>query len=219
MRLTFDREVAARMLMKARESKTSSWPNVGFVSPLHPVIDWLVDKVLVRLPRNTAPVIEANVSRPTFLVQGVVSNKRGQAQIVEWMAITEADGDYTVTGMVATLQAAGVGPKMANRQHDMSLDRLTDDIAEVLSAARAHLTRVRETRGAALGEVLRSHERRLSAWTDASEHAIGGLPAPLRAPRQRDIDRTIAETNKLIDELRTSPDPLLRIVGVLVGNT
>jgi ERCC4-related helicase len=218
MRLTFDREVAARMLMKARESKTSSWPNVGFVSPLHPVIDWLVDKVLVGLPRNTAPVIEAKVSRPAFLVQGVVSNKRGQARIVEWMAITDNDGEFTVADMVATLQAAGVGPKMANPQRDLPLDHLTDDIAEVLSAARAHLTRVREIRGATLGATLRKHERRLRAWTDASEQAIEAYPAPLRGPRQREIDRTIAETTKLIGELRTSPDPLLRIVGVLVGS-
>ena len=44
------------------------------LSPLHPVIDWAVDKVLVGLDRNTAPVMAADVAAPMVLVQGMYSN-------------------------------------------------------------------------------------------------------------------------------------------------
>jgi YfiH family protein len=41
-------------------SKTA-WPDVTFVSDVHPMVEWLVDKVLLRLGRQQAPVLLADV--------------------------------------------------------------------------------------------------------------------------------------------------------------
>lgn len=55
MRVTFNRELAQRKLDEARQTKTL-WPEIAYLSDLHPMIDWLTDKVLLRVPRQQAPV-------------------------------------------------------------------------------------------------------------------------------------------------------------------
>ncbi|MCP4086614.1 MAG: hypothetical protein GY745_16400 [Actinomycetia bacterium] len=44
------------------------------------MIDWLVDKVLVGVGRNQAPVLKAKVPQPIFCVQGQYSNGRAWAR-------------------------------------------------------------------------------------------------------------------------------------------
>ena len=39
--------------------QTTQWPQAHFLSPLHPVLDWAVDRALTRLGRNEVPVITA----------------------------------------------------------------------------------------------------------------------------------------------------------------
>ena len=88
MQVTGDAEMAERKLAEARETTKSQWPTIGYLSPLHPLIDWAVDKVLVDVERDTAPVLVADVEFPTLLVQGLYSNGAGRPQIVEWLAVT-----------------------------------------------------------------------------------------------------------------------------------
>lgn len=55
MRITFSKDLADRRLKAARESSKSQWPNVSYVTDVHPVLDWLTDKVLVEVGRHQAP--------------------------------------------------------------------------------------------------------------------------------------------------------------------
>ena len=73
MRVTFDRPLAQRKLDEARQTKTL-WPEIAYLSDLHPMIEWLTDKVLLRVPRQQAPVLIAAVDgadlpRPGRLLQ------------------------------------------------------------------------------------------------------------------------------------------------------
>ena len=71
LKLTADKDEAEAKLREAREQKRSDsmWPEVGWLGAHHPVFDWLVDKLLVRFGRNEAPVLQAKVRTPTYLVQ------------------------------------------------------------------------------------------------------------------------------------------------------
>ena len=62
MRVTFNRALAQRKLDEARQTKTL-WPEIAYLSDLHPMIEWLTDKVLLRVPRQQAPVLIADVKR------------------------------------------------------------------------------------------------------------------------------------------------------------
>ena len=62
MQVTFDRKLAQRKLDEARKTKTL-WPDIAYLSDLHPMIEWLTDKVLLRITRQQAPVLIADVDR------------------------------------------------------------------------------------------------------------------------------------------------------------
>ncbi|MEU1694023.1 SNF2-related protein [Streptomyces hirsutus] len=89
MLVTFDRTLAQRKLTEARDSSTTMWPEVSFLTDIHPVVEWLTDKVLVEFGPQEAPVITTpHVDGPVFLVQGIHSNALGRPTVVRWMAVT-----------------------------------------------------------------------------------------------------------------------------------
>ncbi|MCZ9345336.1 hypothetical protein NGM37_47110, partial [Streptomyces sp. TRM76130] len=55
--VTFDRGLGQHSLDEARGTSGSSWPAIGYLTDIHPLVEWLVDKVLVQLGRQQAPVL------------------------------------------------------------------------------------------------------------------------------------------------------------------
>ena len=221
LKLTADRDVAEEMLRRAREGGRSLWPEVHYLSSQHPVIEWLVDKVLVRLGRNEAPVIAAGVSSPTFLLQGMYSNQRGQPTVVEWMAVERLPDHPNVLPMEQVLREAGVGPALSNTRSvsDEELDRLQQLVPAAVEAGREHMRRVRKEQEQALTERIEAHRRRLGAWYQRSEQLAQSLAvAGQRQHRKQQIDRVYGEVDGLIRDLATSGEPLVRVVAVLVRN-
>jgi superfamily II DNA or RNA helicase len=218
LRLTADRDVAEEMLRRARESSDSLWPEVLYLSGQHPVIEWLVDKVLVRLGRNEAPVIVADVRSPVFLLQGVYSNRRGQPTVVEWMAVDRLPDHPHVRPLLAALQEAAVGPRLGNTGRAPDLPELQQLVVPAVRAGREHMRAVRDDRDAVLVERAGRNERRLRAWRQQAEQLTIDIAAmPQRRHREKEVAAVTADTEGLIADLRTSGDPLVRVVAVLVG--
>ncbi|MBK6312166.1 MAG: hypothetical protein IPF42_16945 [Candidatus Microthrix sp.] len=78
LKLTGNETLANAQLVKARESTDSGWPDVGFLAPLHPFGDWLVDKVLATV--------------------GVATRRRSSSQ--KWTVPCSACRACTPTGVV-----------------------------------------------------------------------------------------------------------------------
>ena len=83
LRLTTDHAAAHESLDDAINAKAdagetgTAWPEVHYLGPQHPVLEWLADKILYRLERNEAIAIACDVDEPTILVSGVWSNRAG----------------------------------------------------------------------------------------------------------------------------------------------
>ncbi|BFO17170.1 hypothetical protein SHKM778_35580 [Streptomyces sp. KM77-8] len=172
LKVTFNRRLADSSLTRARASATSSWPDISLLTDLHPVMEWLTDKVLVRLDRQEAPVLTADVSRPTYLVQGIYSNALGRPTVVKWMAVT-TDGEVD-DDMVAVLRRAQVGPTMANPDADHDTGRLAEAIPGVLDRAEAFLEQHREAWDEPLRAPIEEYKTRLGAWEQPTLAAGGG---------------------------------------------
>ncbi|HEU0041099.1 MAG TPA: hypothetical protein VFQ15_01995, partial [Jiangellaceae bacterium] len=213
LKVTFDRKLAQRKLDQARQAKTTSWPEIAFLSDVHPMIDWLIDKVLIRLGRQQAPVLTADVDQPTFLIQGVYANKLGQPTIVKWMAVS---GATVVEPMDQVLAAAGVGPKMVNRAEYVDLETLQKLVPAAVAVAREHLAEKRAEWEAETAEPLQEYREKLTAFAGEQASLFDGLPAAIKSQRARHTTTTVKEQNDLVDRLETIPDPLLRVLAVLV---
>ncbi|MFC5214741.1 helicase-related protein [Streptomyces coerulescens] len=194
--VTLNRKLADLSLVRARESSSSSWPEISLLTDLHPVVEWLTDKVLVRLGRQEAPVITADVEAPTYLVQGIYSNALGRPTVVKWMAVS---GGEVTDDMVGILRRAGVGPTMANPLHRHDLDLLSSGIPGALEAAERFLRRHSSEWDQALAGPIDDYKRRLGDW---EQPTLAG-------------ERTKSDLADLADSLLTTGRPMLRVLAVL----
>ncbi|MFH8613807.1 SNF2-related protein [Streptomyces sp. NPDC017979] len=214
MVVTFDRGLAQRKLTDARDSSTTMWPEVSFLTDIHPVVEWLTDKVLVEFGRQEAPVITTpHVDGPVFLVQGIHSNALGRPTVVRWMAVTgvRADGTGTpeVRPMADALRDAKVGPRLARTGGPRDLDRLQDLVPAAVAAARHHLDEGRAQWEERISEPLASYRAHVAQWrTDSLLPGVTGR-------RERLVTETADELARLLDQLHTTGRPLLRVLAVL----
>ena len=213
MKVTFDRQLAQRKLDEARKTKTL-WPDIAYLSDLHPMIEWLTDKVLLRITRQQAPVLIADVEEPVFLVQGVYSNALGQPTVVQWMAVTGLPDEPRVAGLTDTLKQAGVGPGMVNTLRFGDIARLQELVPVAVKAARAHLEERREDYDQTVDEPLNEYRERVKVW---QQDSLLDVPAQFRTRREQQVDETASRLNQMITELHTAGEPLLRILAVLDG--
>ncbi|MEU7118500.1 DEAD/DEAH box helicase [Streptomyces zaomyceticus] len=194
--VTLNRKLADLSLVRARESAASSWPEISLLTDLHPVVEWLTDKVLVSLGRQEAPVITADVTAPTYLIQGIYSNAKGRPTVVKWMAVT---GDEVTDDMVGILHRSGVGPTMANPLRSHDLDGLQAGIPAALAAAETFLDRHSAEWDRALIEPIEAYKLRLGNW---EQQAFAD-------------DTTKRDLTDLADSLLTTGRPMLRVLAVL----
>jgi hypothetical protein len=210
MKLTFDERLAQRKLDEARQTKTL-WPEIGYLSDLHPMIDWLTDKVLLRVPRQQAPVLLAKVAEPTFLIEGVYSNALGQPTVVEWMAVTGLPAAPSVASMADALAAADVGPNLVNTYQFGDIAGLEELVPVAVDAARAHLEACRAEYDAKVNGPIEEYRARLGSWEQLS---LDSLQTQQRSKRDQ-VSETATELRRLTDALRTVGEPLLRVLAVL----
>jgi ERCC4-related helicase len=210
MRVTFDQRLAQRKLDEARDTKTL-WPEIGYLSDLHPMIEWLTDKVLLRVPRQQAPVLLAGVINHSFLIEGVYSNALGQPTVVEWMAVTGLPDAPRVTDMADALSAAGVGPRLVNNYQFGDIARLERLVPAAVDAARTHLEARRAEYDAKVNGPIEEYRARLGAWEQLS---LDSLVAQQRSKRDQ-VSETATELRRRTDALRTAGEPLLRVLAVL----
>ncbi|MCX4775152.1 DEAD/DEAH box helicase [Streptomyces sp. NBC_01285] len=233
--ITFDKEYAADRLEAARNAKqgktdqpTSQWPNVSYVSDIHPVLDWVTDKVLAKLQYDEAFVlayrpdtakakrIDATLSDaltgPVYLLQGVYSNAAGKPTVVEWMAVTGlAEDSPRVWRMDSSfLAACGVGPEMPGRAQPVDPDLLQGLVSAAVDVAEAHLRERRAEYDKQVDSYLAPYEDRVQVWKQGALIAVGN-----QQHRIRQVHDTVARRQDLVRRLRTKGDPMLRVLCVL----
>lgn len=210
MLLTFDRQLAQRKLTEARESSHTMWPGVSFLTDIHPVVEWLTDKVLVQFGRQEAPVITSpHVEQPTFLVQGIYSNALGRPTVVRWMAVSGLPGTPEVRAMDEALSAAKVGPRLARTGGPADLAHLQSLIPAAVAAARDHLEASKDEWEEQISKPLADYRDHLKQWQQDS------LLPGTTGRRERQIEETADEQARLLDQLQTTGRPLLRVLAVL----
>ena len=213
MRVTFSRTLAQDSLDKARRSEDSLWPQIAFLSDLHPMIEWLTDKVLLRVPRQQAPVLIAGVDEPTFLVQGVYSNALGQPTVVQWMAVTGLPCQPAVSDMTEALDRAAVGPRMVNTALFGDLGPLQALVPAAVAAARGHLEARRADYDEHVNGPIEAYQSRLAAW---EQNTLFGYAAKPHTKKQQEVRATAEELTRLTESLRTAGEPLLRVLAVII---
>lgn len=213
MRLTPDKATAeARLKAALNDTKGTFWPDTHYLSPLHPVLDWVADRSLAHLGRDEIFAVHGSVEQPTVVMQGIVTNRRGQNIAVAYLTV-QFLGDYPLaqpsTGPTELFQDIGLNPDTVGVPvHDpKQYERL---VAPAVQAARDYMER-----GVAVS-ARRQAQERTERWVermDDWERGAEGIAAQTQLFRQ---SRSAVEgERRLAQEMlpdRTYVRPLLVVV-------
>lgn len=209
LKLSANRAFAEGRLAKARRETDSTWPDVHFLSPIHPVLDWVADRALTRFGRAEVPVMAGDVSEPTFLTQAVWSNLLGQPAIAHFGAVTGLPDEPAVGDLLDAVDAAGIKEKAVNPGGaGVALARLAGLLPLAIDAATKDLHDRRGTIETDLLARIDRYRSRLRSWEQLSLLRVSQL-------RTEAVSTVADETSSLIDSLATSGDPLVRVIGII----
>jgi len=217
----------------AREGEEFASP-LQFLWPLHPVMEWLQDRVLDGFGRHTAPVIRISghlsENEHWFAVQGGFPNKRGQALIQASIAVRVQDGQITAESPLATLldDLKLDGRKIPNPAVPGNAADLRAMLPAVVKHVRGSLKAQRDALQAARLEKLNRHLENLSALRGKHlmqlelDLAQSDQPVVFKEKRKQDrshhIERVFNEYQQwLEDTQRTEDDPYIQIIAVFTG--
>lgn len=223
LRLTADKAAADESLQQAVDSKAAAgesgtaWPEIHYLGPQHPVLDWLADKILYRINRNEAIAVPCDVTDPTILVSGVWSNRLGEPIAALWQAATVEDGLVTFEDMLSAIRRAGLIEGMVNPVWHGDLAEI-DGLAEaVVNATEARMTdMVEDSLAAVEGRIAQTRER-LERWQREARLIADEIRSdPHRVRRLEHVERVTRQIEGLIDDHTPADAPLIRVVGALV---
>ena len=232
-RLTDSRDEVKKSIEIARQQE-GKWPEWELFWPLHPVCEWLDDRVLSHLGRHAAWTIQSpkvEHADALFFFQGVLSNKAGQSVWVDWFSVPFRDdkaGDPL--DRAETLRQSGLVGGTGNPgsfEIPRVLNRL---LPKAVDVARDHMGIIRRNRAEELSQPLREGLRDLHEWkrkrsqvvqNDLSEGLSpkGAIDGRKRAQADRmnqEIDRIFEERMNWIERLKTSDEPYLRLAAVFI---
>lgn len=214
VKLTSRTDVASARLRAALDDDSgTNWPDVHFLGPLHPVLDWMSDRVLAGMRSGTVFAIHGEVDRPWVIFQGTLTTARGQIVSASVLGIAQ-DGDGSLHALAHTAPSAlfqeiglgrdAIGTPVQDPAQYQSLLRAAVPVArtfmdEKIAPGQVHAARSRAERWT---------EEQLEWERDASE--VRGQSALLLA----NLD-AVEEEKKLVREMlpeRTFVRPLLVVV-------
>ncbi len=228
-RLTTDRSRMMQAMADARR-KEGEWPQEQLFWELHPVADWLMDKLLVRFGRHEAPLIETPklpAGERIYLFQGVFSNQRSQPVISEWFGVRVNGGrPGTFHTLAEVLEMTGFTVRLPNPKDKPDQEKMASEaLPKIVQAASDHMAGLRKERAATQRKRLQEDTRKLKRWRDEALErietsravAVGALAARLDRER-RDVEALYAQRQAWLTETFTTVDtPYLRVVAVFTG--
>ena len=240
LKLTADRSRVMTALEAARR-KQGAWPEWQLLWEQHPVCEWLDDTLVAAFDRHEAPVLQMQrgIGRDetVFLLQGQLTNERGQPLVVEWFGVScQGDVPRSIRPLRQLIADTGLDRPQANPGRALATsarDHLRAMLPAAIEHARRHMESVRQQRAADLSPRLRENLSRLGAWHkrrleqitgERIEHERQGrtLPAPTRRRLEQE-ERYANEIKKerdtwLNEGVKTNPTAYLRVAAVLVSS-
>jgi superfamily II DNA or RNA helicase len=239
LKLTVNRERVMKALEEARQ-KEGKWPEWQLLWEQHPVAEWLADRALAGFHRHSAPILRVGrgleSGERVFVVQGLVSNNRSQAVIVDWFGVRFRGSSLIgMSTLEDLIEETGLDRGIANPGGEIP-ELLQVGLANLRAAAvehaREHMLRLRRDRAAEIAEPLREGLRKVKRWHDLKLEGLDAEKAELESRQgkvRKDQERRLAEERDEVEKryqerrdwidlgVRTASMPYLRIAAVLIA--
>jgi superfamily II DNA or RNA helicase len=218
---------------QARQARADdeTWPQLHYLWPQHPIVDWLVDRVITLFGRHRAPVVQSPSLQPderAFVMMGLVPNRKGQPLLVDWQVASRQPGQpFVLEAYDAFVQRAGL---QANRLPNPGVNAPLQDLQAVLPEAVACMRQHMVQRQAAFaGEMQQRLQGTLAdlerLQTGQVQHLEWRLEKQLEQVRRSQFERRSMVIRRVFDEYRqwvedtlsTEPEPYLQVLAAVYG--
>ena len=226
----------AAAIESARQAKAEddTWPQLHYLWPQHPVVEWLGDRVLTHFGRHRAPVMQSHKLRPgeqAFILMSLVPNRKGQPLLVEWCVACRADASapFTLEPFDAFVQRAGLqAGGLPNRGSTEALATDTQALQLALPAAvsamRTHMLQLQSDFAAqsslrlrdTLSNLEQLQKRQIEQLTLRLESQIETVKRSRFERRSQQIGRVFDDYRQWVrDTLTTEPQPWIQVLAAL----
>jgi hypothetical protein len=221
-------EAIARARQQRQEEDT--WPDLHYLWPQHPVMEWLSDRVLAHFGRLKAPVITSAVlpaGTHAYLVMGLIPNKKGQPLLVDWQAVVYDGKGYKLEPLMAFLEKNGLkASSLPNPGRAPALEPLKAALPGAIDAMRAHVIAQQSDFNSDMQDRLAGHLANLKKLqgrqVDQLELRLSqsgqgeGYKSSVRERKTSQITKVFDEYRQWVeDTLTIEPSPFIEVLAVV----
>jgi hypothetical protein len=221
----------AEAIEHARQARAeeASWPQLHYLWPQHPIVEWLLDQSLRNFRRQEAPVIRSPYLQPgemAFILMGLIPNRKGQSLVVEWQVATRRPGaPIELETYEAFIQRARLfADALPNIGQAIDLQPLHEQLPEAINTMRKYMIACQGEFAAAMGERLertladlkRLQGEQIQQLESRLEKLVEGVRESRRAQRTQQIQRVFDDYRQWVeDTLTTEPEPYIRVLAAV----
>jgi superfamily II DNA or RNA helicase len=226
---------AARMaeaIEEARQAKAEeeTWPQLHYLWPQHPIMEWLGERVLSAFGRHRAPVLRSQHLSPgeqAFILTGVVPNRKGQPLLVDWqVACRQAESAaFSLEPFDSFIERARLkAGALPNSGQNMPVEDLQGSLPQAVEAMHAHMIARQAAFAADMGARLRGtlaeledlQGRQIQQLELQLEKVIEGVKRSRFERRSRHIHRVFDDYRQWVeDTLTTEPQPYVQVLAAV----
>lgn len=215
------------------QAEEDSWPQLHYLWPQHPIMEWLGERVLTHFGRHRAPLLQSAAMQPdeqAFILMSLVPNRKGQPLLVEWQ-VARRCGNESFSLEPFDAFATRIGIKaggLPNRGHTAGLDTVIETMQQALPQAvqtmRAYMLNKQATFSGALEqrlsgtleELQRLQSRQLEQLTLSLEKQLETIKRGRFEQRSQQINRVFDEYRQWVhDTLSTEPQPWIQVLAAV----
>jgi hypothetical protein len=223
-------EAAIETARQAR-AEDDTWPQLHYLWPQHPIMDWLGDRVLTHFGRHRAPLLQSHKLQPgeqAFVLMSLVPNRKGQPLLVEWQVACRAgQGPFTLEPFDSFVARAGLkAGGLPNKGHTPELQATTEQMQAALPQAvqtmHAHMlqkqasfaSQLSERLEGTLAELKRLQGKQLEQLSLDLERQLETVKRGRFEQRSQQINRVFDDYRQWVkDTLTTEPQPWIQVLA------
>jgi hypothetical protein len=208
----------------------NTWPRVQYLWELHPIMEWIDDKVRSGFGRHEAPVIFLNsldVEKTFFVISGLIPNRKGHPLIKEWVAVSFSNDSFDkIESFESFIKEYKLDEtKIPNSGEEKDLDAVKRLLPEAISRVQAYMKEKRKEFESVINKKLDSELKQLeklrgNQYTQLEfKFTTQTDKAKVKKEKEkRNIDQIFDDYLEWIEDTMTTEDkPFLQMVAVFKG--
>ncbi len=221
----------------AHRAEEETWPQLHYLWPQHPIMDWLGDRVLTHFGRHRAPLLQSSKLQPdeqAFILMSLVPNRKGQPLLVEWQVAhrvvgASGAGAFALEPFDSFAKRAGLqAGKLPNRGHSAELVLATQAMQSALPQAvttmhdfmlkqqSAFASRLEERLQGTMDELQRLQASQLKQLTLDLERQLETVKRGRYEQRSQQIARAFDDYRQWVhDTLTAEPQPWIQVLAAV----